>query len=1105
MPYLRGSWTFLPKYFRTVGFHVQARWNLRRYWLYACIEMSRPLRAAACILVWWLWAGAGSRACAQQYPFLPAAGSPKSVHHLFQDSLGRLWLGGLEPACFDGSRFFFLRDYGLPPAQTYDFSEDASGAVWIGAETGAYRFANGRVEEIAKGVAASVIAAGPNAAVAAMGPLGRGMPNNATLVRFERSGDAWKTAAVMSLGSPGPLNLDPSGMLLFPLPGKGWGELRLADVVRWRPGGQVRVIQHPVPRFPDNGPIHIVRDHFGCVWWGFEGGDAYDCGKGALYAPFPGANVRSSMHAGPDGTMVLWGDSLVAVGRPGAFRIATRANGLPGLVDVISGRDGTFWLGTTQGLYRLASPFRIEYWTIRDGLAEAPWSIARSGDRVYAGLYGRIAVLSKDRMRWEILPGFAQHGLVSGLVDAGAGTILASLGGGGTFQLGPNGRELARAEKGHPGGMRLARAPDGEVWLGEGGLKRLTRNGSVLHLEDHPLQTRPSGNVLAIKYEDHTRKLWACYNGGAVVRDDRGDWKEFTTRDGLLINGCWSLAPLPNGDVWYAYFNLHALALMRPTAAGGVAIRNYGPNDGIPEPGGDTIDADHRGWLWRGGDLGFYVADAAEAEAGEWLQMDRSDGFPANGMNSGSVFADNDGSLWWGADNDLAHYTPPADLVAPRFAPQVFVSAFSWDGAAPRMAEAVGALPHGSKVTAHIGSLQFDRRNALRLRYRILPDQPSWRETRSLDLALGKLSSGAHTLEVQGRVFTGPWSGTASRAITVLRPIGLAWPLLALYFLVAASLAAGGYVLRHRRQAEEAALLPDLAAWRMGALLPEVHELEGTLLDTRFEVGGLLARGGFANVFDGHDREQRQRCAIKVFRGEVKEKAWIQRSFEREVTALKRIRHPNVVSIYAHGSAPSGAPYLVMEYVEGRNLRAVLDAGPLPPHRTARLVRQLASALDAIHALGICHRDVKPENVIVRDIVRNGGSPEEEAVLIDFSIAIVKDANETLHGLSRAAGSFDYMAPEQAVGYAEPSSDIYSLAKLLLEMLTGRQLKDLLPDAALDLPDRVRALARGLDVRFSDGSIEMLATALEFDPARRPRAAGAFAAPLVNDLTATSA
>jgi len=1020
------------------------------------------------------------------------------VKGLFQDSRGRLWLEGSEAACFDGTRFFLLRDYGLPPAEVLDFSEDSSGAVWIGAETGVYRFAQGRVEEVSKGFAVSVIPATADIAVAAMGPLGRRTPENAPLFRIQRAGDGWRTETVMNLDSPGPLTLDATGMLLYPVPGKGWNEIRLADVARWQPGAQVPVTLHSKVPFPTNGAMKVMRDRSGCVWLGSIGSE-YDCGDGFHGATFKGGYPRSKMHPGPDGSIVLSGDSLVAVGRPGSFRVATRANGLPGPMDAIPGRDGTIWLGTSQGLCRFASPFRIESWTIRDGLLEVPWSISRSGGRVYAGLETRVVALSEDRSRWEIMTTFKVSINVSGLLGTDDGTLLASLMGAGAVQLSPKGRVVARTERDRPkNGMRLARTADGEIWLGSGQLGRLTRKGAVLQWVEHPLQTQAPKNVLAVKYEEHTRTLWACYNGGLVVRDEPGVWKEFTTRDGLLVNGCWSLAPLPNGDVWYAYFGLHALALIRPAVGGRITVRNYGANDGILEPGGDTLDADHRGWLWRGGDLGIYVADAAEAEAGNWLQLDQSDGFPTNSMNSGSVFVDDDGSLWWGADNDLAHYAPPSDLVHPQFAPQVFVSAFSWEGQAPRLAEAVAALPHGLKVTAHIGSLQFDRRNALRVRYRLLPEQPSWRESRSLDLALGKLSFGAHTLEVQGRVFTGPWSGTERRSFTVLRPVGLTWPLLAAYFMTATGLATGGYLLRRRHLAEEAALLPDLAAWRMGALLPEVHELEGTLLDARFEVGGLLARGGFANVLDGYDREQKQRCAIKVFRGEVKDKAWIQRSFEQEVAALKRVRHPNVVSIYAHGTAPSGAPYLVMEFVEGRNLREILEAGPLPPGRTARLLGQLASALDAIHALEICHRDVKPENVIVR----REGSAEEESVLIDFSIAIVKDANETLHGLSRAAGSFDYMAPEQAVGYAEPSSDIYSLAKLVLEMLTGRQLKDLLPDAALDLPERVRVLARGLEVRLSGESVEMLATALEFDPARRPRVAGAFAAPLVIDLLA---
>jgi serine/threonine protein kinase len=138
---------------------------------------------------------------------------------------------------------------------------------------------------------------------------------------------------------------------------------------------------------------------------------------------------------------------------------------------------------------------------------------------------------------------------------------------------------------------------------------------------------------------------------------------------------------------------------------------------------------------------------------------------------------------------------------------------------------------------------------------------------------------------------------------------------------------------------------------------------------------------------------------------------------------------------------------------------------------------------------------VKPENVMIR----NAGNPDEQLVLIDFSISIVKDANETLHGLSRAAGSFEYMAPEQAIGYAQPSSDVYSLAKVIIEMLTGQRLLQLLPDAALDLADRVRDLLRDRGA-LSGESIDLLSRALEFDPQKRPDVASAVADPIARDL-----
>lgn len=124
-------------------------------------------------------------------------------------------------------------------------------------------------------------------------------------------------------------------------------------------------------------------------------------------------------------------------------------------------------------------------------------------------------------------------------------------------------------------------------------------------------------------------------------------------------------------------------------------------------------------------------------------------------------------------------------------------------------------------------------------------------------------------------------------------------------------------------------------------------------------------------------------------------------------------------------------------------------------------------------------------------------------MLIDFSIAIVKDPDETLHALSRAAGTIYYMAPEQALGYAEPSTDVYSMAKVLLEMFTAKKLSQLLPDAAMDLPVRVRELLQGLPIYLSPGSIDMIAGALEFDPSRRPRVAGEFAQRIAADLKAS--
>jgi tRNA A-37 threonylcarbamoyl transferase component Bud32 len=507
---------------------------------------------------------------------------------------------------------------------------------------------------------------------------------------------------------------------------------------------------------------------------------------------------------------------------------------------------------------------------------------------------------------------------------------------------------------------------------------------------------------------------------------------------------------------------------------------------------------DRRGWLWRGTPDGVYVADLEQARQGQWLQINRVDGLPAVDTNQNSFFEDSDGSIWFGAENSVIHMFPPDDLLHPTYAPAVFVSAFTVNGGQAEMADSVHEIKSGTDLVAHIGSLQFDRRNALRMRYRLLPEQSSWITQRELDIHLGKLHSGAHRLEVQAQLGSGPWSEMTPKSFSILRPIWLTWPAI-LGFALAGSLGAAGAYTWRKKHAERAAKnLPPLGEWRLAALSPEIGQLAGTVLDSRFEVGSVLARGGFATVAKGKDLQHAGRpCAIKIFRQELMDKDWMLRRFQQEVLALEKICHPNVVRIFGHGTTPAGSPYLVMDFVEGQTLREKLEKGGLSPDETASYLRQTGNALEEIHAAGICHRDLKPENLMIR----NGSPAGQDLVLIDFSIAIVQDPDETLHGLSRAAGTIYYMAPEQSIGFADSSTDIYSLAKIVIEMLTGQRLSTLLPDASMDLPERVRELLAKLNVGLSTSSIDLISSALEFDPSRRPKSASAFANQIAKDLS----
>jgi hypothetical protein len=426
------------------------------------------------------------------------------------------------------------------------------------------------------------------------------------------------------------------------------------------------------------------------------------------------------------------------------------------------------------------------------------------------------------------------------------------------------------------------------------------------------------------------------------------------------------------------------------------------------------------------------------------------------------------------------------------------VAGFSAGSAAQTLADATGPIPRNTALTAHIGMLQFDRRSAVHLRYRILPEQTSWTSSASFDLVLAKLRWGRHTLQVQAQMATGPWSPIAEQPFEIPWPhgphlAGLALILESAEAASASSRAAGG----GGGNSSGIYPLPDLTAWRLGALSPDTEALIGTAIDNRYEIGHILSVGGFATVARARDLKQDGAlCAVKIFRYELGDRAWIRHRFEQEISALVQVRHPNIVRITGHGALTSGAPYLVMEFIHGRTLREILETGALERAQTGEFLDQIAGALAELHRASIFHRDLKPENLMIRA----GSDARLHMVLIDFSIAIVKSPDQTFHGISRVAGTLDYMAPEQVIGYADASTDIYSLAKVLLEMVTGLRWTEFLPEAKLDLPEQLREFFQARPELFGDESVEMLVSALAFDPGGRPKNVQDFARPIIRDL-----
>ena len=210
-----------------------------------------------------------------------------------------------------------------------------------------------------------------------------------------------------------------------------------------------------------------------------------------------------------------------------------------------------------------------------------------------------------------------------------------------------------------------------------------------------------------------------------------------------------------------------------------------------------------------------------------------------------------------------------------------------------------------------------------------------------------------------------------------------------------------------------------------------------------YRIVRLLGEGGFGEVYLAENPLIERRAAVKVLHRALAQDAELVRRFLNEARAASAIRHRNIIEVFDAGVTPEGAPYILMEFLEGVSLQKRLtDRGPLALPQVLEIARQAGSALGAAHAAGIVHRDLKPENLF---LVPDPVAPNSERVkILDFGIAKIRRVGGTGGTMQTQAGlimgSPAYMSPEQCKDSADVDlrSDIYSFATIIYEALAGR-------------------------------------------------------------------
>ncbi len=1038
----------------------------------------------------------------------PASGQGVDARLLLEDGEGGVWVSGPNGTFrYDGVRYLPASVFGLPMTPATQFEQTADGTLWVLLgerlwwRDGARFYAlpeSERFEALAAGGDLLYVLQPPGLLTVLTRTKGGARPNQLpgdSRRVLEQAGESWWLTRSTLTVRQRQIQGRPDGKVWFGTfksftwaqwSGTGWtsGTVELSPPTDplWQ---VVPVGEQDFLSTDGHSVVHYRREKTSFV-------------RRSLVAS-ESRLAREHIFTSAYGTWVLIQGTCVRLLPDGQSIEYFRYGGPQALHGLYAGKR-VLWASAGQaGLLSFARDRTIEWIDAYDSSVAPARFAVHQGDRL---LFGRADLtyevapalrtwdaglgepLKVQGTRWFGLPAAAAPYVDSAV--APDGSLWQLLTKAGAAHLTAEGQFLFTAA-GHTAGRRLAQmrrmtvSADGRVWVAS------TENlWEVTPGTESPQPVyRPGGPWQGQRYvadfvQDRANALYAVTDGGPL-RYASGQWSEEKWPGCLLEKAVATMAIEGANSWWIAYRNRPAFTHASRFGNGGWNCRHFDAEHDFPGRA-VFLRFDRRGWLWRGDAQGVWVATGPEKSCPrDWVRLGPAEGLLDAEMTP--VFLEEpDGQVLVGVGHMLQRIPPGLVKPSPTEPPAFSVLE---QGGEVRALEASVRVKQGEAASLLVGLPAGDLPGALpSLEYRYGAE--AWKPLEGYALPLADAEPGAvaaqvrfagsnltRALEVQ--VLPVWWRGWPARmAFAGLAGAGV-WMLIPLF--QRAVYRFGKWRYQRRNSPAFTANLP---------LAPLPEWPAGTLLQKRYRVDGILARGGFSDIFAATDEETGQAVVIKRLRPlpftAERSLAWLKKRFLREVGVASLLRHPGILPVLDAWFDDDGIPHIALPRVHGVNLREYLtERAPLPRTQALHFLRSIAETVQAAHERGVIHCDLKPENIMIP--AASGESPVRP-IVVDFGTSALHLQSTVLSEQTVTGGTLRYMAPEQLLGRYSTATDVYAFAITALELLIEVRYDSLdLPidrDWEANLTDYLRS--RDLPEETS----ALLVAALRWDPTQRP-------------------